>query len=250
MNCVWKSGAQCLKLLKAIQHTNKMVNVLFDEHGVHIMSMDMSKTSLVKLQIKPGIFETYRCDTPLVIGLYSEILVNVIQKVKKNKLIWSARDNEALIVTFVDNTQKTEFKLRTIQIDDDQLDVPDLDDDVALRVPRDVLQDWMDKLLLTKGDVQFCVTQTQFWAGSESTELGTVGCSEPIGTERVVCEHHRNDVKLTLSNYATKSMIVFSSTGSEECFIGLSNNQPSRIKMSLGPDSYICLYVAPKITDD
>lgn len=214
------------------------------------MSMDMSKTSLVKLVIQPCEFEAYQSDRPMMLGLYSEILVNIIQKVKKNKLVWSAKDDGSLVITFVDNAQKTEFTLRTIDIDDDQLDVPELEDDVALRVPRDVLQDWMDKLLLTKGDVQFKVSATQFSATSESTDMGSITCSEPIGTERLICSQHRNDVNLTLSNYAVRSMVVFSNTGTEECFIGLSNEQPSRIKMSLGENSYISLYVAPKITDD
>ena len=95
MNCVWQSGAQCLKIMKALHHTNKMINVTFDTYGVHVISMDMSKTSLVKLELEAAEFKSYKCDQTLVLGLYSEVLLNILQKVKKNSLVWSATSEEA-----------------------------------------------------------------------------------------------------------------------------------------------------------
>ena len=249
MQCVWKSGLQCLKLFKAIQHTNKMVNISMDNTGIHIMSMDMSKTSLVKMEFEACEFEKYACSQPMTFGIYSEVLVNILQKVKKNKLVWRASDSAALTLVFVEDAQKTEFTIRTIDIDDDQLAIPELEDDVALRVPKEVIHDWIDKMLMTKSDVHFRVSQTEFSCESTSTEMGTIKCSEPIGTDRIVSVAFRKPVDMCLSAYATKSLQVFSGTGGDTCFIGLSNEQPSRIKVSLGDDSSICLYVAPKIVD-
>lgn len=249
MQCVWKSGLQCLKLFKAIQHTNKMVNISMDNTGIHIMSMDMSKTSLVKMEFEACEFEKYVCSQPMTFGIYSEVLVNILQKVKKNKLVWRASDSTALTLVFVEDAQKTEFTIRTIDIDDDQLAISELEDDVALRVPKEVIHDWIDKMLMTKSDVHFRVSQTEFSCESTSTEMGTIKCSEPIGTDRIVSVAFRKPVDMCLSAYASKSLQVFSGTGGDTCFIGLSNEQPSRIKVSLGDDSSICLYVAPKIVD-
>ena len=250
MNCVWQSGAQCLKVMKALHHTNKMINITFDADGMHIMSMDMSKTSLVKLELEAGEFKSYRCDQPLMLGLYSEVLLNILQKVKKNSLVWSARNEEELVIAFVNNEQKTQFSIRTIAIDTDELAIPELQDDVGLSVPKEVIQDWFDKMMMTKNDVQFQVTQQKFGCQSNSLEFGDVHYSEPIGTDRIVSRAFRNSVNMTLSFYAIKSMSIFAGTGGDTCFLGLSNEQPSRIKISLGDDSYLCLYVAPKIQDD
>ncbi len=249
MNCVWKSGVQCLKIMKALHHTNKMINIKFDDSGVHIISMDMSKTSLVKLELEASEFKSYECPNPIVLGLYSEVLLNILQKAKKNTLVWSAKDEEELVITFVNETQKTQFSIRTIAIDTDELAIPQLDDDVALRVPRDIVQDWFDKMMMAKNDVRFEVSQSQFECQSDSIEFGKVTYTEPIGTDRIVCAAYRNDVQMTLSFFAIKSMSVFAGTGGDTCFLGLSNNQPSRIQMSFGDDSYLCLYVAPKITE-
>lgn len=250
MNCVWKSGAQCLKIMKALHHTNKMINITFDSGGVHIMSMDMSKTSLVKLELEASEFKSYQCQQPLMLGLYSEVLLNILQKVKKNTLVWSARNEEELVISFVDNEQKTQFAIRTIAIDTDELAIPELQHDVALRVPKEIVQDWFDKMMMTKNDVRFNVTQTQFECQSQSMEFGTITTTEPIGTERIAEMGYHNNVSMTLSFYAIKSMAIFAGTGGDTCFIGLSNQQPSAIKVGLGDDSYLCLYVAPKIEDD
>ena len=251
MICVWKSSVQCLKILKAIQHTNKMVNFNFDANGIHVMSMDMSKTSLVRLELESSEFEKYECDSNLTLGLYTEVLVNVLQKAKKNKVIWqSSSEGLQMKITFVDNEQKTEFSLRTIDIDDDQLAIPELNDDMALRIPRDIIKDWMDKMLMTNEDVEFNITPQTFTCQTDSTELGMITHTEPIGTDRIQAIATRNDVHAKFSSYATKSISIFALTGGDTCILGFSNQQPSRIKVLLGDDSYICLYIAPKIIDD
>ena len=51
MQCTWPSSDICQKIFKAIQHTNTTVNVSFDQHGLHIMTMDSSHTSLIRMGI-------------------------------------------------------------------------------------------------------------------------------------------------------------------------------------------------------
>ena len=84
--------------------------------------------------------------------------------------------------------------------------------------------------------------------------MGSIKCTEPIGTDRVVSVESRNSVDVTMSFYAIKSLQVFAGTGhgsgGDTCFIGLSNEQPSRIKVQLGDESSLCLYVAPKIVEE
>lgn len=249
MNCTWNSAAQCLKLFKSIQHTNNMVNIMFDEHGLNIMSMDGSKTSLVRLRLKPGYFETYQCARPMVFGVYTELLTNVLQKAKQSTVTWKASDDNALSVVMSDKDFKTEITLRSIQIEDDHLDIPELQDDVSFQVQANVLRDWVDKVLMTKTDVAFDITKEQFACSSESIEVGEIKHIEPIGGERIELVAYRNDVNIALSFNSTRSMAVFAAAGGENCFVGFSNNQPSRLQVNLDAESTLCLYVAPKIID-
>jgi len=250
MNCTWKSTLQCLKLFKSIQHSNSMVNIMFGPSGVSIMSMDTSKTSLVRLILTPAFFEAFECTQPMVFGIYTETLSNVLQKAKQSTLHWKATDDGALTIVLQEQDFKTEFTLRSISIDDDQLDIPEMQDDVAFEVAANVVQDWTSKVLMTNSDIAFDITQQQFVCSSENTELGEIKHTEPINGERIRLSSYRAEVNIALSFNATKSLAIFSAAGGDTCFVGFSNEQPSRIQVNLGEGSTLCLFVAPKILDD
>tara|TARA_B110000908_G_scaffold172747_1_gene242685 strand:+ start:8006 stop:8755 length:750 start_codon:yes stop_codon:yes gene_type:complete len=249
MNCEWKDASTCLKIFKAIQHTNTMVNIDFSPDGMHIMSMDTSKTSLVKLQLQKGFFETYTSDACYTVGIYTETLCNILQKVKKNKLYWKSTDN-VLKISCQYGDQNTEFSLRAIEIEEDQLDIPELEDDVSFRMNPVSIKDICDRLLMGKTDVHINISQTTLQMDSTSTEFGTITHTEPIGGNRIIPNNFKQNVEILLSFHAIRSMFIFSTCGENECFLGFSAEMPSRLKVHLGMDSYLSLYVAPKIIND
>lgn len=249
MNCTFQSSSQCLKLFKAIQHTNNMVNIRFDMQGMHIMSMDTSKTSLVRLELNADSFEMFHCPVPIMIGLYTNSLVTILQKSKSSKLVWKTDNNLTLTVILVNDDQTTEFLIRAIDIEEDQLDIPAMDDDMALQVEASVLREWMDKMLMVNGDVQFQITNQFFQCSVIGSTVGTITHREPINGKRIESLAKRENVDITLSFQAAKSMLMFSHCGST-CMVGFSNEQPSRLKVNLDNGSYLCLFVAPKIVDE
>lgn len=249
MLCSWKNSGACLKIFKAIQHTNPMVNVMFDEDGAHIMTMDTSKTSLIKLNLATEYFQDYRCNTKMTLGVYTETLVNILQKVKKDQLVWKATDNILTIVVQATD-QKTEFNLRAIDIEEDHLDIPELVDDVSVVMHKDSVKDVMDKILMGKTDMTVNIQQQKLKLSSESTEFGKIVHTETIGGDRVQLNDFKNAVDIMLSFHAVKSLFTFSSCGEGPCFLGFSNAMPSRLRVELGTNSYLCLYVAPKIIED
>jgi hypothetical protein len=64
--------------------------------------------------------------------------------------------------------QTTEFQIRAIDID--ELDIPEMDDDMVLEVEAPVLHEWMDKFWMTKADVQFQITPLEFQCSSTDVE--------------------------------------------------------------------------------
>lgn len=226
-----------------------MINVSFNSQGLHIMSMDGSKTSLVQLELKPSFFKSWRCEHECVFGLHTETLTTILQKAKQAELVWKASDDTILNIVLVQNDQTTEFSIRAVDIDEDHLDIPELQDDIKIKMKDRVIKDWTDKLMMTKGDATFRITQNEFVCESSSITLGTVKHCEPIGGERVTLDSYNKDIHITLSFHALKSILTFSACA-VECWIGFSNDMPTRLHVSLADDSYLCLYVAPKIQDD
>lgn len=249
MNCAWNDSTQCQRIFKAIQYTNSMVNIEFHPDGIRIMSMDGSKTSLIRLQLKKHFFKSYRCENECVFGLHTETLTTVLQKAKGSELIWKADDDTTLNIVLVQNDQMTKFSIRAIDIDEDALDIPELQDDIRLKMKDSVIKDWADKMMMTKADGRFKITRSTFICESSSITIGTVEHSEPIGGERVELQSYTKDVDITLSFHALKSILAFCTCG-QNCWMGFSNDMPSRLHVALADDSHLCLYVAPKIQED
>lgn len=250
MECSWVNTGDCSKLFKAIQYTNPTVNLTFDTTGMYIMSMDGSKTSLVRMLLKPEYFSSYKAPPePVVIGVYTEMISNILQKAKQSHMTWKTTD-ETLGIMLIQDDQKTMFGIRSIEIDEDQLDIPDMEDDCAVRVRSTVLRDWMDKMLMAKADVQFKITEHQFECATTSVNMGDIQHVEPIGGERIIKVGYKEDVNITLGFHAIKSMHVFSACGGEICMVGFSNQMPTRLMVNLGKGSHLSLFMAPKIEDE
>lgn len=247
MKCQWEDPAKCLKLFKAIQHTNPMVNISFTQHGIYIMSMDRSKTSLVKLCLSTSYFKSYECPQAESIGVYTETLCNVLQKVKKHDMFWQTSETTLSIVCKHEQ-QKTEFTLRAIDIEEDQLDIPDLNDDVCIEINAKDFKDICDKLLMGKSDVSIIIDEQTLTLTSESTELGIIKHSEPL-QGRIQCQKFNVGVNIALSFNSMYSLYIFSASDNTMT-LGFSNEMPSRLKVHLGEDSFVSLYVAPKISDN
>ena len=226
-----------------------MINILFNAGGLHIMSMDGSKTSLIQLELKPSFFKSFRCEQECIFGLHTETLTSILGKAKQTNLVWKATDDTTLTIVLVQNDQMTEFSMRAIDIDEDHLDIPTMQDDVRLKMQDRVIKDWADKLMMTKGDATFDITQQEFVCASSSVTMGTVKHREPIGGERVERMSYNKDVHITLSFHALNSIKTFSDCA-KECWMGFSNEMPTRLHVTLADESSLCLYVAPKIQED
>lgn len=250
MQCTWPSSAQCQKIFKAIQYTNTTVNISLDDRGMHIMTMDSSKTSLVRLELTTSFFEQWSCAVPLTLGIHTETLSAALQKAKGARVSWRAQNDTTLEILFDKDSRTTSFALRSIDIEDDALDIPEMVDDVGLFTSDTVIKDWMDTVLMAKGDIAFQVSPQELACSASTIEFGDIAVKEPMQDGNIRLHNFKEDVDITLSFHAAKSFATFAACG-KACFMGFSNQMPSRLKINLDDgDSYIALYVAPKIVDE
>lgn len=250
MECTWSSTNDCLKLFKAILYTNPVVNLTFDENGMHVSEMDASKTSLVRLDLSPSFFASYKPPPePILIGIHSEMVTNILQKAKQSQMAWKAT-SETLGIMLYQNDQKTMFGIRGIDIDSDQLEATDIPGDVAVKIKTSVLREWMDKMLMSKTDVMFKLTKETFECASSSVNFGDIQHIEPIGGDRIMSMGYKEDVNITLGFHAVKSLHTFAGSGGDICQLRFSNQQPTQLYVDLGHQSHLILYVAPKIEDE
>ena len=250
MQCTWPSPDICQKIFKAIQHTNTTVNVTFDQNGLHIMTMDSSHTSLIRMELLPTFFSQWKCEVPLTIGLHTEVLVNMLLKAKKSQISWHVPNDSQLNITFEKDGRQILFSMRAIDIEDEALDIPQMTDDVGFFASNTTVKEWMDTVMMTKGDIHFKITNEDFVCSSETIEFGEVVVKESMTGNHIQSHNYNKDVNITINHNGAKSIGIYSMCGSQ-CYLGISNNMPAHIKIALDEkQSYIEYFIAPKMEED
>lgn len=249
MQCTWPSSDICQKIFKAIQHTNTTVNVSFDQHGLHIMTMDSSHTSLIRMELTPSFFSQWKCEVPITLGLHTEVMVNMLLKAKKSQISWSVPNDTQLNIQFEKDGREILFSMRAIDIEDEALAIPEMVDDVGLFASNTTIKDWMDTVMMTKGDIHFKITKEDFMCSSETIEFGEVVVKETMTGNHIQPHNYKEDVNISINHNGAKSMAIYSACGTK-CYLGVSNKMPAHLKIALDENqSYIEYFIAPKMEE-
>ncbi|CAI5437880.1 unnamed protein product [Caenorhabditis angaria] len=108
--------------------------------AISLQAMDSSHVAMVSLKLKASLFETYRCDRNINLGLS---LANMSKALKcannDDKCIfkYTEKDGDAIVFTFANQKQdKTQdVTVKMMDIDSEHLDVPDQEYSVVCEMP-------------------------------------------------------------------------------------------------------------------
>ena len=250
MEIIWKENNDSLQIFKAIEKTNTIININLTSDGLMIMCMDSSKSSLVRLVLPKSYFLKFDCPAPVEIGVSTASLVTILSKAKNNKLIWKATSNISLSIILEDNAStQTEFSLRCIDVQEDQLNIPEITHDVEIDIFPSKLIDILDKLCMAKSDVNIKADPRNVIMVSDSVEFGRIRHSEATSNNKNLQCHVKQSVSLLFGYNSILLILTFCKVSKNICFLGLSDTMPLRFKADLGDCGFIELYIAPKIQD-
>ena len=220
----------------------------FDQHGLHIQTMDSSHISLVRLELKPQFFSHWKCQVPLTLGIHTEILLKWLLLAKKSQISWHIPNDTLLNITFEKEGRVTSLSMRAIDIDDEKLGIPDYEENVYLVVKNTTIKEWIDTVMMTKGDIHFKIDKDDFVCSSSSIEFGEVIVKEPL--KNMLSHTFRKDVNIVINRNGGKLFAVYSTCG-PQCHFSISNDQPAHLKIALDDhQSYIEYFIAPKMVEE
>ena len=159
------------------------VNIYFTPEGLSIVTLDTARTSLVDLKLSADNFEEYECPEPIIAG------VNIANTFKLPK---SITNNDVLTISitskeFMDieilseaKKQKSNFQLKLLDIDESQIEVPDLDATCMTTMPsvdfqricRDMSNIGSEIAIARHGNIMKLVCEGDF--ANQETTLETV----------------------------------------------------------------------------
>lgn len=106
------------------------VNVYFTPQGVSIVTLDTARTSLVDLNLSADNFEEYECSEPIIAGVNIANTFKLLKSITNNDVLTiSITSKEFMDIEILSESkkQKSNFQLKLLDIDESQIEVPELD---------------------------------------------------------------------------------------------------------------------------
>jgi proliferating cell nuclear antigen len=114
------------------------VNVYFTSKGVHILTLDTARVTLVHMTLGAENFEEYECSTDIAAGLNMGNIYKLLKSVTNQDTLTLKVEGRDVMEVLIENPVKksaTNFKLKLLDINEDILEVPDIHMNVVTTLP-------------------------------------------------------------------------------------------------------------------
>jgi proliferating cell nuclear antigen len=130
------------EVLKEILHDT---NIIFDETGVKLMTMDGSHVSLIHMKLDANNFEKYHCPSKIVVGLNMLSMFKLIKCVGSHDTVIlsvkKAQPHELDIrIENADKNAVTEYQLKLLDIDAEEISIDDQVFESVITMPSQYFQ--------------------------------------------------------------------------------------------------------------
>jgi len=114
------------------------VNVYFTEKGMRILTLDTARVALVDMFLSSENFEEYTCQTPIVAGINVTNMFKLLKFISNNDTLTIDIHNREYLDIHIENASKktdTKFQLKMLDINEDQIEVPEIKMAAATLMP-------------------------------------------------------------------------------------------------------------------
>nr|VWO95419.1 G protein alpha subunit [Ganoderma boninense] len=134
------SEAALLKrLLDAVKELVTDANFDCNEEGIQLQAMDNSHVALVAVKLEAAGFKRFRCDRPIPLGVNLTSLTKVLKCAKDDDICTLKAGDDADILSLTYEAKNSdriaEYEMKLMDIDADQLGIPDTDYDASVTMP-------------------------------------------------------------------------------------------------------------------
>lgn len=240
-------AASIKSLFEVLHSVLNDVNILFDKDGMRILTMDISKTSLVNVLLEASMFEEYECVRPLIAGVNMTNMFKLLKSISNNDILTidiNSTEKMELMIENVAKKSKTRFDLKLLDLDDDILEVPNMNMSIITTLPsvdfqricRD-MSHLSTKITMGRKDNVFTISCN----GDFADQLTNIECGDDTGNGK-----HVNDT------YSLQYILLFTKATSMCSSVQIfqeETSQPIVFKYNVANLGFIEFYLAPIVSD-
>ena len=226
------------KALAVVADLVDVANIAIADDGVTLQAMDSSHVCLVSLRILPEYFDLIDVGHPATIGIKLSSFIRMLTCVE-GPTTFTIDDDDAFRVA----CDSAFFALRTLDIEQETMAVPDISSDVVIDIDSIVFQRLV-KDLGAFGDVATIRTAPGSAMISTTGDIGDATCVLPG-------ERTAHIATSMTSSYAIRYLASFAKAASvaPTVNIGMMPDMPLVLTYAF-PHGSLSFYLAPKIDDD
>jgi len=248
-------------LLKKVLDVTKdlVTDANFDcsQDGFNLQAMDSSHVSLVSLKLRSDGFEHYRCDRNLSMGMNLKNMVKMLNCANNDDIITMKAEDQGDTVTFMFETPNQErisdFELKLMDIDSEQLGIPDTDYAATVKMPSSEFARIIKDLSGIGDTVVISVTKD----GIKFSTNGDIGSANITVRQNSSADNPDQNTSIELNEpvmltFALRYLSSFTKATplSPTVMICMSKELPVVVEYRIGDMGNISFYLAPKIEDE
>eukprot|EP00915_Cephaloidophora_sp_WS-2016_P000090 GHVH01000167.1.p1 GENE.GHVH01000167.1~~GHVH01000167.1.p1 ORF type:complete len:263 (+),score=41.31 GHVH01000167.1:109-897(+) len=250
-------GATLKKVFESVKELCADANIEVTESGLELQAMDHSHVSMVRLEIKRGAFDHYRCERPRSLGLNMGTVVKVMKMCSNEDVVTLRHHEDSDSIEFCfenENERKTSsFKMKLMVIDDERMILPDLAYDAKVTMSTRLFTNVIAQMSQFADIIQIHVNKSGTLEFSASSDQGQASTSySPNDGDQDVQVKSDSNVK---SGYGARFLNLFSKAApvSSQVTLNIGHNQPLLVVFELNDDpdhGSLNYFLAPKQTDE
>ena len=248
-------------LFQLLKNWSSQLNLQFEPDQLFIQTMDKSHICLSNIVIKAAWFSEYNVEAATNISVDTNSFATMMNyALRHNKVDIIFEDTDKLYINLLNNSdtiteanKKTKdnfdhfFELPLMDIEHETLLVPDVDYDVEFTLDAKKFGDLISELMVFGLNLNIVCTEELLELNSNG-DSGKLKINIPIDSlnEFAISEGEKLDISYSLAHIG--KMCLSSKLG-PDISIGISAEYPMALKYSLGEESSVAFFVAPKIVD-
>jgi len=235
----------------------KDCNLDINESGIQVQSTDSSNVALIHIMLRESAFELYQCHSPITIGVNMESVGKVLKLCQNNdKVTLRVEMDKTTTFTFesTDDDRVADFDLKTIEIEQEALGVPETEYDCVVKIPSNELRKAVADLK-DAGDIMNINVSKKGLQLEVSGDMGTGFIL--IKARDSVNEAEKVEVKTeqeVAAGFGMRYIHQFTKAAGlcKSCTLSLKNGEPMALQYNLGEESHghLKFVLAPKLSDD
>lgn len=245
------------RIVEAIKDLVTDVNLDVGPAGISLQAMDTSHVALVSLNLSMEGFESYRCDTNVILGVNVANLSKVMKLADPQDSITLTADNDASHLGIRFDNEKTgrstEFKLNLLSLDVEHLSIPETEYSSLVTINSGEWSKICKDLMSLSESLTISTKQDGVTLAVEGTAgAGSIKLTKNEDTER---KEDMTSIEVddeVSQQFALNYLNMFNKAAGLSTFtrLCLHQDQPLVTEFKIDSLGVLKYYLAPKISDE